>query len=114
MPGKPLHIADEAARSGIRPLPSGRIVKGLGRAGDAKHGGINRRVVVGEVCARDRISKDDSKLAKILEGIRRGGYVRMSYRQRQSVNVRARLITEEKTREAGRTIIAIMFPVHEA
>src|SRR2546425_12098928 len=28
----------------------------------------------------------------------------MSYRQKQSVHVRARLITEEKTREAGRTI----------
>lgn len=56
-----------------------------------------------------------SELSKLLDGIRRGGYVsRMSYRQGQPVNVRARLITAGKTREAGRTIIAIMFPAHEA
>jgi len=60
-------------------------------------------------------SRSSSELAKILDGVRRGGYFsRMCYRQRQSVNLRARLIQEEKTREAGRTIIAIMFPVHEA
>jgi hypothetical protein len=60
-------------------------------------------------------SRSSSEPAKILDGIRRGGYVsRLCYRQRQPVNVRARLITGEKTREAGRTIIAIMFPVHEA
>ena len=59
-------------------------------------------------------SRSSSEPAKILDGIRRGGYIRMSYRQRQSVNVRARLITEEKNREAGRTIIAIMFPARVA
>ena len=60
-------------------------------------------------------SRSSSEAAKILDGIRRGGYVsRMCYRQQQSVKVRARWITGEKTREAGRTIIAIMFPVHEA
>jgi hypothetical protein len=60
-------------------------------------------------------SRSSSELAKILDGVRRGGYFsRMCYRQRPSVNVRARLITGEKTREAGRTIIVIMFPAHEA
>ena len=47
---------------------------------------------------------------KIFDGVRRGGYVsRMSYREQQSAHARARLITGENNREAGRTIIAIMF-----
>ena len=60
-------------------------------------------------CVRERSSSfatiNESEWDKILDGIRREGYVCLSYRQRQSVNVRARLITGEKTREAGPAII---------
>src|SRR5713226_7636931 len=42
-------------------------------------------------------------LRRSLAAFRRGGYVtRMGYRQKQSAHVRARLITGEKTRKAGR------------
>ena len=60
-------------------------------------------------------SRSSLELAKILDGIRRGGYVcRLSYRQKESAHVGAREMALEKTREAGRTIIAIMFPAHVA
>ena len=60
-------------------------------------------------------SRSSSELAKILDDVSREGYVsRIGYREQPSASVRAREITPEKTREAGRTIIAIMFPAHAA